>query len=90
MSLHIVGNIHPAKVYANSCQTVCITGEKMKWQKDTKVQCFYITVKELAKSGVSQLKEPCVMCHLTLQYSETNLYMHIMLLMTSLTSEIKL
>ena len=51
---------------------------------------FYITVKELAKSlqsGVSLLKEPCVMCHLTLQYNETNLYIHIMLPMTSLIYE---
>ena len=42
------------------------------------------------QSDVSQLKEPCVMCHLTLQHNETNQYIHIMLLMTSLTYEIKL
>ena len=43
-----------------------------------------------SQSDVSQLKEPCVMCHLTLQYNETNLYIHTRLLMTSLTYEIKL
>ena len=42
------------------------------------------------QSDVSQLKEPCVTCTLTLQFNETNLYIHIMLLMTSLAYEIKL
>ena len=43
-----------------------------------------------SQSDVSQLKEPCVMYHLSLQYNETNLYINIMLLMTSLTYEFKL
>ena len=49
MSLHILGNIHPPTVYANSCQTVYITDEKMKWKKETKGKSFYITVMEVAK-----------------------------------------
>ena len=37
-----------------------------------------------SQNYVSQLKEPCVMSPLTLQYNETNLYMHIKLWMASL------
>ena len=50
MPFNIVGNIHLPKVYANSSQTIGITGEKMKWQKKTKGEIFHITVKKLAKA----------------------------------------
>ena len=60
MSIHIVGNIHPPKVDANSSQTVCIMGEKMKWQKETKGEMF------LHYSERASVEKPCVMCHLTL------------------------
>ena len=43
-----------------------------------------------SQSDVSLLKEICVMCHLTLQYNESNQYINIMLPMASLTYDIKL
>ena len=88
-----VGNMHPPKVYAHSCQTVCITDEENEMAKGDKGEMFLHYSEGTGKnsrSDASLLKEPSVMCHLTLQYNETNLYIHIMLLMTSLTYEIKL
>ena len=70
-----------------------VTDEKNEIAKGDKEEMFLDYSEGSGKSSqsdVSQLKEPCVMCQLTLQYNETNLHIHTTLLMTSLTYEIKL
>ena len=64
---------------------------KMKWQKEIKGEMFLHHSEGTGKGSqidASQLKEPYVMCHLTLQYNGTNLYIYIKSLKTSFTTEI--
>ena len=82
----------PKSLFKIMQNSLCNRGKNEIAKRD-KGEMFLHYSEETGKSSQSvvlQLKELCVMCHLPLQYNETNLYIHIMLLMTSLTYEIKL